>query len=174
MGKTIAHVCRSAGTVLLIASAANAAPPDKICEQLKSVVADAPNSFAAFKGALARQEKSSVEPYDIVDYYAAKVLFDGATSCEIDMRDTPTSYGQSYPNYSCNFPFIGTNKGVATKKLATRVAACLPGISHPSGPGLSKDSGMLTAHSKDYSMSYSFISGPASETISFSIQSDNK
>jgi hypothetical protein len=42
------------------------------------------------------------------------------------------------------------------------------------GPGLSKDGGMLSAHSSDYSLSYLFLSGPAKQTIAFSIQNDRK
>jgi hypothetical protein len=157
-----------------IVGGASAAPAVKLCGQLRAIVADAPNSFAAFKGTQTSQEKSKVEPYDLIDHYAATGWPDGAASCEITMNDVATSYGQRYPNYSCEFPITGDNKGATTKKLAMRAAACLPGTSHPIGPGLDKDGGMLLAHSKDYTVGYSFISGPATNTVSMLIQSDKK
>ncbi len=155
------------------AGSAQAAGSDKFCAQIQAIVADAPNSFAAFRGQRTRQETSQVPPPTTVNHYAASGTPEGATACEITANDTATS-GLYYPNYSCEFPVAGTNKGAETQKLARRVAACLPGISRPMGPGLSKDSGMLSAHSSDYSLSYFFLSGPAKQTIHFSIQNGRK
>jgi hypothetical protein len=156
------------------AGSAQAAASDKFCAQIQAIVADAPNSFAAFRGQRTKQETSQVPPPVTVDHYAASGAPEGATECEISARDTPTDAGTYLPNYSCEFPIAGTNKGATTQKLASRVAACLPGISRPMGPGLSKDSGMLSAHSSDYSLSYFFLSGPAKQTIMFSIQNGRK
>jgi hypothetical protein len=156
------------------AGSAQAAASDKFCAQIQAIVADAPNSFAAFRGQLTRQETSQVPPPTTIDHYAASGAPEGTTACEITTRHTATDAGRYLPNYTCEFPISGTNKGAATRSLANRVAACLPGISRPMGPGLSKDSGMLSAHSSDYSLSYFFLAGPASQTITFSIQNGRK
>jgi hypothetical protein len=153
---------------------AQAAGSDQFCTQLKAVVADAPNGFASLQGSKTRQEPSSTDAGIIFDHYAVSSALDGAASCEMTAQEAATSDGKHFPNYSCDFPITGSDKGAATKKLAGRVTACLPGVSHPSGPGLRKDGGMLTAHSADYTVSYSFISGPAHSNISFSIQSGTK
>jgi hypothetical protein len=169
MIRTASHrVALAAALVIPAAWSAEAAQSDKFCEQIQAIVADAPNSFAAFQGQLAKQV--TFEGVKI-DHYAASGAPEGATACEIVAQELAD---RRYPNYSCEFPIAGTNKGAATKNLASRVAACLPGISRPIGPGLSKDSGMLTAHSSDYSLSYSFLSGPAKPTVSFSIQNGRK
>jgi tetratricopeptide (TPR) repeat protein len=161
-------------TALATAGSAHAAASDNFCAQIQAIVADAPNSFTAFRGQLTRQETSQVPPPTTVDHYAASGAPGGTTACEITARHTATDTGRYLPNYTCEFPISGTNKGAATRSLASRVAACLPGISRPMGPGLSKDSGMLTAHSSDYSLSYLFLSGPASQTTTFSIQNGRK
>jgi hypothetical protein len=155
------------------AASVQAGASDRFCAQIQAIVADATNSFAAFRGQLTRQETSQVPPPTTVNHYAASGGPDGAIACEITAHDTPAS-GLNYPNYSCEFPIVGTNKGAETQKLAKRVAACVPGISRPMGPGLSKDSGMLDAHSSDYSLSYFFLSGPATQKIHFSIQNSRK
>ena len=121
-----------------------------------------------------RQEATSIDPLVIVDHYAAGGALEGATACEITAHESVDSHGRRYPGYSCDFPIAGTDKGAATRKLASRVAACLPGFSRPIGPGLAKDSGMLTAHASDYSVSYSVLSGPASATVWLSIRSGRK
>lgn len=153
---------------------AEAAGSDPFCTQLQAIVADAPNGFAKFQGALTKKEASTVDsPAVMMDYFAASGAPAGAVSCDIEMQET-TSTGNHYPNYACEFPIVGSNKGAAVRKLANQVAACLPGISRPIGPGLDKDSGMLDAHSSDYSVSYQFLAGPAKPTMSFSIQSERK
>jgi hypothetical protein len=164
----------AAAPAIPAAASAQAAPSDKFCAQIQAIVADAPNSFAAFRGQRTKQETSQVPPPVTVDHYAASGAPEGATECEITARDTPTDAGKYLPNYSCEFPIAGTNKGAATQKLASRIAACLPGISRPMGPGLSKDGGTLSAHSIDYSLSYFFVTGPASQMIGFSIQNGRK
>jgi hypothetical protein len=164
----------AAALAISVAGGAQAAASDKFCAQIQAIVADAPNSFAAFKGQRTRQETSQVQPPVSVDYYAASGAPEGAVACEISARTAATSNGQHYPNYSCKFPIAGTNKGAAARSLANRVAACLAGVSRPMGPGLDKNGGMLTAHSSDYAVSYLFLSGPASPTVMFSIQSGRK
>ena len=161
-------------TIAASIAAAQAASTDQFCKQLKAVVAEAPNGFASLQGQKTSQEASQTDPGTSFDHYAVSATLDGATSCDMMLEQPASSDGKHFPNYTCAFQITGGDKGVATRKLATRVAACLPGISHPSGPGLDKDGGMLTAHSADYSVGYSFISGPASTTIKFSIQSDTK
>lgn len=159
---------------LATAASVPVAARDTFCAQIRAIVADAPNSFAAFKGQLTKQETSSVPPPTMVDHFAARGAPEGATTCEIRVRHTATEAGLYLPNYSCAFPIAGADKGAATHRLANRVAACLPGISRPIGPGLKKDGGMLDAHSSDYSLSYFFLSGPATQTITFSIQNGRK
>ena len=159
---------------LLAPLRAEAAGNDPFCAQIQAIVADAPSGFASFQGELTKKEASTVDsPAVMMDHYAASGAPAGALSCEIVIQEA-TSNGQHYPNYSCEFPIAGTNKGAAVRKLATQVAACLPGTSRPAGPGLDKDSGMLDAHSSDYSVSYSFLAGPARPTMSFSVQSERK
>jgi hypothetical protein len=164
----------AAAPAIPAAGSAQAAASDKFCAQIQAIVADAPNSFAAFRGQLTRQETSQVPPPTTIDHYAASGGPEGATECELTARHTATDSGQYLPNYTCKFPISGTNKGAATRSLANRVAACLPGISRPMGPGLSKDSGMLDAHSSDYALSYFFLAGPNSQAITFSIQNGRK
>jgi hypothetical protein len=164
----------AAAPAIAAAGSAQAAASNTFCAQIQAIVADAPNSFAAFRGQLTRQERSQVPPPTTVDHYTASGTPAGAAACEITANDAPTSGGLYLPNYTCEFPIAGTNKGAETQKLARRVAACLPGISRPMGPGLSKDSGMLTAHSSDYALSYLFLSGPAKQTIRFSVQNGRK
>jgi len=153
-------------------TAAFAAGDAAFCEEVKTIAGDAAHAFSMVQGDKTSQEASTVDPSVIVDHYSVKASLDGATSCEMTVQETATSDGRHFPNYSCYFPITGSDKGAATRKLANRVAACLPGISHPSGPGLKKDGGMLTAHSADYDVSYSFISGSAQNRVVFSIQSD--
>jgi hypothetical protein len=127
-----------------VAKSARAAASDKFCAQIQAIVAEAPNSFAAFRGHRTKQETSQVRPPTTVDHYAASGAPAGAIACEVRARDTATEAGLYLSNYSCEFPIAGTNKGAETQKLAKRVAGCLPGISRPMGPGLSKDGGMLS------------------------------
>jgi hypothetical protein len=175
MIRTASHLTALVAALAIpVAWSAEAAPSNKFCEQIQAIVADAPNSFAAFKGQRTRQETSQVPPPTTVNYYAASGAPEGSISCEISAQDKATDAGKYLPNYTCQFPIAGADKGAATKKLATQVAACLPGISRPIGPGQNKDGGMLTAHSSDYSLSYLFLSGPARQTITFSVQNGRK
>jgi len=172
--KAAHRIALTAALAIPFASNAEAAQTDKFCVQIQTIIADAANSFAAFRGQLTQQETSQVPPPTTVDHYAASGAPEDATACEIRARHTATDNGRYLPNYSCEFPITGTNKGAATQKLASRVAGCLPDISRPMGPGLSKDSGMLSAHSSDYSLEYFFLSGPARQTITFSVQNNRK
>ncbi len=166
----LASAAMMAASLVWFASPAMAA--DNFCTQLKAIAADAPNGFSTLRGAQTKQEASAAAPYGMVDYYAVSSSLDGASSCDIEIQETATSDGLHYPNYACEFPITGKNKGTATRKLANRVAACLGNVSRPAGPGLDADGGMLLFHSTDYSVSYSTISGPFRPTISFSIQSE--
>jgi hypothetical protein len=170
-------VALAAALAMPVAGSAAAAESDKFCAQIQAIVTDAANGFAALQGQRTKQEKreaTSTDPAITIDHFAANGTPDGATGCEITANESPSSNGQRYPGYSCSFPLAGTDKGAATRKLATRVAACLPGFSRPIGPGLNKDGGLLTAHAGDYSVNYSVLSGPASATVGLSIRSSRK
>lgn len=164
----------TAGLALCAPWSAKAAGSDPICAQVQAIVADAPNGFAKFQGALTKKESSSVEPPTTVDYYAASGEPAGAVSCDIEIQEIATSDGHHFPNYACEFPIAGADKGAAVRKLANQLVACLPGTSRPIGPGLNKQGGMLDAHANDYSVSYMFLAGPAQPTALFSIQSERK
>jgi hypothetical protein len=160
---------------IFCAAVAWPAMADPFCDPLKAVAADAPNGFANFQGGLTKKEASNVEPPAMIDYYAvAGGQPDGAADCDIEIQEHATADGLHFPNYACRFPIRGKDKGAATRQLANRAAACLVGVSKPIGPGLDKEGGMLTMHAKDYSVSYSVISGPATDFIDFAIQSERK
>jgi hypothetical protein len=164
-------------TFALVLAAPAAAADEKFCTQIQAIVADASNGFAALQGQRTKQEKlaaTSTDPAITVDHYTAGGTPDGATACEIRANESADSSGRRYPGYSCDFPLAGTDKGAATRKLATRVAACLPGFSRPIGPGLNKDGGLLTAHANDWSVNYSVLSGPATATVGLAIRSSRK
>lgn len=172
--RTLSRFGAIAGALAVLGPlSAEAAGTDPFCAQLQAIVADAPNSFAKFQGELTKKQTSQVEPVVTVDYYAASGAPVGAISCDIEMDET-SSDGRHHPNYSCEFPIAGANKGTALRKLASQAAVCLPGVSRPMGPGVDKDGGMLTAHASDYATSYLFLAGPAKATMAFSIQSERK
>ena len=137
-------------TLALMLAAPAAAADDKFCAQIQAIAADASNGFVALRGERTQQEQraaTATDPAVTIDHFAANGTPDGATGCEISENAPPHS---RYPVYSCRFPFTGTDKGAATRKFATRVAACLPGFSKPIGPGLNKDGGVLTSHANDW------------------------
>src|SRR5579872_2518400 len=121
--------CLLAGFALFAPWGAQAAGSDPICAQVQAIVADAANGFAKFQGELTKKENSSVEPPTTVDYYAASGAPAGAISCDIEIQETASSDGHHYPNYACQFPIAGADKGAAVRKLANQIVACLPGTS---------------------------------------------
>jgi hypothetical protein len=170
-------VALTAALAMPAAWSAAAAESDKFCAQIQAIVADASNGFAALQGQRTKQEKreaTSTDPAITIDHFAASGTPEAATACEITANESANSYGRRYPGYSCEFPIAGTDKGAATRKLANRVAACLPGFSRPIGPGLNKNGGLLTAHANDYSVDYSILSGPATATVGLAIRSSRK
>ena len=150
------------------------AADDAFCTSLKAVVADAPNGFAGFRGDLTRKEQSTIDIPTTYDHYAVSKTLDGAASCEIRMQEEATSSGGHLPNYGCDFPIKGADKGAAARQIANRVAACIAGTSRPSGFDVKKDGGMVTMHDKDYALSYMALSGPANNLVSLSIQASRK
>ena len=160
--------------VASLASSALAADESDFCKQYRAIAADAPHGFASFRGEQTKQEKSTVEPYDLINTYSATGWPDGALNCHIEMRDEPTSDGHRYPNYYCEFAMLAADKGKALRRMASRIAACVRGASRPSGPGLEKEGGMLTWHARDRGVHYSAFAGPSNPNIRILIQSERR
>jgi hypothetical protein len=154
----------------LICVAAPSLAADNFCKQLNAIVADAPNGFDNFRGALTKQEASTVDtPPVMEDYYAANNPPDGAVSCAIQRQDVAESDGRRIPNYTCEFPNTGKNKNAGARTLANRAAACLGNVSRPSGM-----TGYVSFHTNDYAVSFTALSGGNSPNVVFMIQSDRR
>ena len=151
--------------------AAPAVAAGNLCTQMKAIAADAPNAFSNLRGAHTKQEASNeVQPPATIDYYEANGSPDGATTCDIEVQTTAGDTGRPVTDYACDFPIAGKNKGAATRKLATRIAACLGNVTHPIGEGVNADGGMVSFQSKDYTIDYTAMSGPAKPTIRLLVQ----
>ncbi len=174
MGRHHAFLLTTALAAALPAFGAHAAGERDFCKQYRALVADAPNGFSAFKGDRTKREKSPVEPHDLIDYYEASNWPDGALACHLEMRDEETDDGHRYPNYYCEFPLVGADKGRALRRMAERVAACVKGVSRPSGPGVDKTGGMLTWHTKDYAAHFSAFAGPSNPNIRILVQAEKR
>lgn len=146
---------------------------DKFCTGIRAVVADARTGFDGLRGERTEQRKSSVEPFYVVDYYAARGWPDGALTCYIERRHDLTRDGHRFPNYYCEYPVRGKDKQKALRKLTGRIAACVKGAESPAESGLNGDGGMLTWNTKQQDIHFSAFAGPSSPNIRVLIQAEN-
>jgi hypothetical protein len=64
MPKAARRIALTAALAIPLAWSGEAARSDNFCVQVQAIIADAPNSFAAFRGQRTRQETSQVPPAD--------------------------------------------------------------------------------------------------------------